>query len=82
MKAELIDEVWVGAHFVAAIANGDISGLDPHEEGQLERWYAYYDGEHEHLTFETDPDGGESFARCDVGGLMSMCYEMKIYSLK
>lgn len=82
MKAEIIDEVWVGAHFVSAIVNGDIEALDPHEEGQLERWYAYYDGEHAHLAFEPDLDGGEAFARCDVGGLMSMCYEMKIYSLK
>lgn len=82
MKAELIDTVWVGAHFVAAIVNGDISALDAHEEGQLERWYAYYDGEYDDLVFQPDLDGGESFARCDVGGLMSMCYKMKVITFK
>ena len=42
----LIDnDVPVAEHFISAIINGDLSGLEPHEEGQLERWHAFYDGE-------------------------------------
>jgi len=82
MKSVKVDTVWVSDHLIGAIFNGDINHLDAHEEGNLERWYAFYESEEGHsLAFDVvnhDP----SFATCDVLGVKSMCVELDIYELK
>jgi hypothetical protein len=64
-------------HFLPAIVNDDITGLEPEEYQALERWY-----ESEGLTersghFDCDCDGNTSFAMCDIVGLKGDTVELR-----
>ena len=80
----LIDnDVPVAEHFISAIISGDLSGLGPHEEGQLERWHAFYEGEageDEYVVYDIDYGSTADFAKCSVCGLLANCYRLNIHS--
>jgi len=82
MKAVKVDTVWVSQHLIGSIFNGHIGHLDAHEEGNLVRWYAFYESEEGNALAFDVVDYEPSFATCDVLGIKSMCVELEIYELK
>ena len=73
------DRCDVGYHLVAALINGDVSGLDAGDEHHLEEFVAQYPD----CVFdpEENEDGHieESFARCDVTGKYNNCVRIKVF---
>lgn len=75
MRIELHDTYKIAGHWLAALINGDETGLSDDESEQLQAW------------LETLPPGphmynvGEcaEFARDCVSGLMADCYETELY---
>lgn len=82
MKKQLIDEdVAIGTHFLPAIINDDLSGLEEIDHEQLAEWWYSLHQEHGHGAYVFDYDTDASFSRCQISRLMSFCYFIKIYKL-
>ena len=67
----------IAEHFISALINGDMSGLEDDEQTQFERWEeqarANAHGEGWTSGHWTDvADSGEDWGRCDVSGLFAM----------
>ena len=70
----------IGDHFLSALINGDISGLEGHEIGDLERFLdsdIFLKG---HWAIPNS-DWEASFDRCDISGLMSNCVLVSFFKL-
>jgi hypothetical protein len=66
-------EYRIADYFIAAMVNGDTSGLEDEEEGLL-------DGFLQSIGVGTWDYGSEAdFAQCDVTGLWGNCVEAKFY---
>jgi len=82
MKKQLIDEdVAIGTHFLPAIINDDLSGLEEVDHQQLSEWWYNLHQEHGYGAYVFDYDTDSSFSRCQISGLMSFCYFIKITKL-
>ena len=84
-----LDTITIGSHFLPALINGDLSGLEPGEEFRLEEEHGHYISEAAYAhpnrdvaTIIYDPIGEEShFARCQWCGLMADCYDVNVIAL-
>lgn len=76
---ELYNEYTIGSHFLSALINGDVSGLDAGDELALERFVSDIIGEvGSHLVWDI-VDDGSSFAICEVTNMFNMCYWVRLY---
>ena len=76
----------IAGHFIAALCNGDDSGLEDAEIEQLERFERRAVDAAEEAGalawhWSGGDDNGEDFRRCDVGGMLAMCDEVKLMIL-
>ncbi len=74
------DRCDVGYHLVAALLNGDVSGIDGGDEHHLEEFVAQYPD----CVFEPDEDKNgyiqQTFSECEVTGKHNMCVSVKVFA--
>jgi hypothetical protein len=70
-----VDICDVGYHFVSALINGDVSGIDAEDEHHLEEFIAQYPD----CVFDV-PDADQSFAKCEVTGKYNNCVRVKVFA--
>ena len=67
-------EYQIAEHFISAIINGDCSGLDDCEETLLNTFLKYLP-----VTGTWDVTDDSNFVYCDITGMYSLCYTMKLH---
>lgn len=77
-------EYVIGSHFLPALFNGDVTGLDDAECAEIERFeevarafaaIEYPDMASAHWDYD---ETGEGFARCEVTDLMGDCCRVRL----
>lgn len=70
----------ISEHFLPAIINGDYSGLSDDEENQLNRFLSTANTVDNPRWDIDQPENQDAhFAACDVTGLFSNCYNVKLH---
>jgi len=64
----------IADHFLPAIVNGDITGLEDNEEALLNGFLDSIYRENSHFATSSEES---NFARCEVTGLHSNCVELE-----
>ncbi len=74
-------EYRVSEHFLPAMVNGDYSGLNDDEISLLDNFLKVADclTASEHSIWDIDFDSEPHFIDCDVTGLFSNCYDVKLH---
>ncbi len=73
---EKYDTVTISEHFVCPLEYGDFSGLEVAEIVLLNIWIA----DHVKPCTVFDYSDETSFARCDITGLMSTCFDASLFA--
>ena len=68
----------VGEHFLAALMNGDVSGLSDSESSLLVKFEEQQTAGLERWHWSYDADHGEEFSRCEVTGTMGSTVELHL----
>jgi len=68
----------IAGHYLSAIINGDESGLNDEEQRQLDTFLDNLPVNNGHFD-AMDLDNGGSFTACEVSGLYSETYEVRLY---
>jgi len=67
----------ISEHLISALINGDYSGLNSEEEKLLNDFVSQY-SDYKNATWDVVSQEG-NFIDCDVTGLFSTCYDVKLH---
>jgi len=71
-------EYRISKHFLPAIINDDYSGLNDEEINLLNRFLSEANNL-DNATWDIDSDSESHFIDCDITGLFSDCYDVKLH---
>lgn len=69
-------EFRISSHYLSALINGDVTGLEDDDEAEFNQWLASTPNVAGHWSHDEVDDCG--FSTCAVSGLMSNCTTVKL----
>lgn len=80
-KRQHNDTCHIATHYLSALINGDVSGLEANDEYLLEQFVGQYHGCHFEVVTEEFGEMTTYFTTCEVCDEYAMCAKVKVFAV-